>query len=277
MRPTRDGRLPRHHDFALITGATSGIGAAFARVMPPATSLLLTGRNEAALAEAATTLGRDDRRVETLALDLAVKDDRTRLIETAESLGIDLFVNNAGAGALGPVLQQPPDQQAAIIELNIVAMAELSRSLLPGMLSRAHANGNRAGLIIVSSSTAAFPLPFFTTYAASKAFGLYYAEGLAEELRDEPIDVMALLPGPTRSGFGERAGFSMGNLPLAPPPEGVARQALRSLGRRRVLATGRINGPLVNGLMVPHQAMTLGLGQIMRFVEGRNGRRSGRS
>ena len=273
MRTTRHDRLPRHHDLALITGATSGIGAAFAQVMPPTTRLLLTGRNEAALADAADRLG-GDRRVEILALDLTVKADRTRLIETAERAGVDLFINNAGAGVLAPVLQQPPEQQAATIELNIVAMAELTRALLPGLLARAHAGGNRAGLIIVSSSTAAFPLPFLTTYAASKAFGLYYAEGLAEELRDEPIDVMALLPGPTRSNFGERAGFSLGNLPLAPAPERVAREALRHLGKRRVLATGRLNGPAVNGLMTPHQMMTRGLGQIMRFVEGRNGRRS---
>jgi hypothetical protein len=274
MRTTRQSRLPRHHDFALITGATSGIGAAFARVMPPCTGLLLTGRNEAALAEAAESLGREDRTVETLALDLTVDEDRGRLIEAAERLEIDLVVNNAGAGGLGPVLQQPPEQQRTTIELNVLAMAELTRALAPGMLSRAHARGNRAGLIIVSSSTATFPLPFFTTYTASKAFGLYYAEGLAEELRDEPIDVMALLPGPTRSGFGARAGFTMGNLPFAPPPESVARTALRNLGKRRVLATGRLNGPAVNGLMMPHQAAALGLGQFMRFVEMRNGRRS---
>jgi hypothetical protein len=277
MRTSRDSRLPRHHDFALITGATSGIGEAFARVMPPTTGLLLTGRNEQALAEAKDALSRDDRPVETLALDLTRKEDRGRLVEAAERREVDLFVNNAGAGGLGAVLDQSPEQQATTIELNVVAMAELARALLPGMLARSHARGSRAGLIIVSSSAATFPLPFFTTYTASKAFGLYYSEGLAEELRDEPIDVMALLPGPTRSGFGSRAGFTMGNLPFAPPPERVARLALRSLGRRRVLATGRLNGPAVNGLMLPHQAVTLGLGQLMRLIEMRNARRAERS
>lgn len=276
MRKMRESRLPRHHDFALITGATSGIGAAFARVTPPGTGLLLTGRNEAKLAEEAESLSREDRRVETLALDLTRRDDRARLIEAAERLEIDLFVNNAGAGGLGAVLEQPPEQQSTTIELNVVAMAELTRALVPGMLARAHAGGNRAGLIIVSSSTATFPLPFFTTYTASKAFGLYYSEGLAEELRDEPIDVLALLPGPTRSSFGERAGFSLGNLPFAMAPEEVARTALRSLGRRRVVATGRLNGPAVNGLMAPHQVMALGLGQVMRWVEMRSNRTAGR-
>ena len=138
--------------------------------MPPTTGLLLTGRNEEALADAKERLSTEDRRVETLAVDLTEKADRGRLVEMAEACEVDLLVNNAGAGSLGPILQQSPDQQTKTIELNVVAMSELARSLLPGMLSRAHARGNRAGLIILSSSAALFPLPFFTVYTASKAF-----------------------------------------------------------------------------------------------------------
>ena len=271
----RRNRRPRQqsHEMALITGATSGIGAAFARALPATTGLLLTGRSEEALATAREALAIGGRAVETLAADLTNAADRQRVIDRAEALDVDLFINNAGAGSIGAILDQPRDAQAATIELNVDAMADLTRALLPGMLSRAEAGRFRAGLILVSSSTALAPLPYFATYAATKAFSLFYGEALAAELRDRPIDVQVLCPGPTRSAFGSRAGFSPGNLPGAASADEVARTALAALGTRIVVATGRLNGPAVEAMMWPRQAFTIGLGRVMRpFVRPRASR-----
>ena len=258
------------HEMALITGATSGIGAAFARALPATTGLLLTGRNETALEASREALAVGGRSVETLAADLTDAADRQRLVDRAEALDIDLFINNAGAGAVGAVLDQPRDVQATTIELNVVATADLTRALLPGMLSRAEAGRYRAGLIVVSSSTALSPLPYFATYAATKAFSLFYGEALAAELRGRPIDLQVLCPGPTRSDFGQRAGFAPGNLPGAASADEVARTSLAALGKRVVVATGRLNGPAVEAMMWPRQAFTFGLGRVMRpFVRTR--------
>jgi short-subunit dehydrogenase len=256
--------------FALVTGATSGIGAAFARTLPDGVNLLLTGRNAEALTAAARNLAREGRTVETVAADLTTEEGRAQVIARAEELEIDLLINNAGLGNFGPLLEQPPESEHKVVELNVVAVADLTRALLPGMLARGHRDGSRAGLIIVSSTTAFLPVPYMTTYAATKAFALYYAEGIAEEMRGEPVDVLALMPGPTRSSFGERAGFGAGNLPGALDPEAVADMALKALGRRTVLVTGRgpDNLPL-EALLAPHRLLTGGLGQVMRLVSAR--------
>jgi|GEM_PF-768418 len=251
---------------ALVTGATSGIGAAFARALPPSTDLLLTGRNEDGLAATATELAEAGRTVEIAPADLTAPADRERLIAKAEDLRIDLLINNAGAGRFGPVLEQSPEEQRLTVELNVVAVAELTRALLPGMLARAREADSRCGVIIVSSGSVLAPLPFLTTYVAGKAFSLYYAEGLAEELRGQPADILALLPGPTRSSFGARSGASLENIPGAPEPDTVARAALAALGRRTVLATGRLYGPAVDTLLAPHRAATAGMGQVMRLI-----------
>ena len=266
----RPGDGARAHRMALITGATSGIGAAMARALPPATGLLLTGRNVEALALAARGLGTGGRRVETLTADLTDPGDRARLVEAAEAAEVDLFVNNAGAAVLARVLDQAPEDQARTIDLNVVAMAALTRALVPGMLARARQAGRRAGLIMVSSSTALSPLPYLATYTATKVFGLYYGEALAEELRGEPIDVQVLCPGPTRSEFGGRAGFSTGNVPGAADPDDVAKVSLAALGRRTIVATGRVNGPVVEALMAPRRLFTVGLGRVLAPIAKRS-------
>lgn len=268
MRHRTDGRV---HRAALVTGATSGIGAAFARTLPDSTDLLLTGRDRAALAEASETLARPGRTVTTIAADLTREADRKRLATAAEKLSVDLLVNNAGTGHLGAVLDQPAETEQAVIALNVVAMAGLTRALLPGMIARAQASGERAGVIIVSSSTALSPLPYMTTYAASKVFAQYYTEGLAEELRREPIDVLALLPGPTKTAFGARAGYSGRTVPGALEPEQVADQALAALGRRTVLITGRASRAALEPVLRPRRALAVGLGCLMRGIDRRYG------
>lgn len=267
-RRGKHARPPVTYRSALVTGATGGIGGAFARALPPSTALLLTGRNEERLARLADGLAGEDRDVEILVADLASADDRRRLADRAEARGIDLFVNNAGTGRLGAVLDQPPEAEAETVAVNVVAVAELTRALLPGMLARARHEGRRCGLIVVSSGTAFAPLAYLTTYCASKAFGLFYAEGLATELRGKPVDVLALCPGPTRTRFGSETGMlSAEHIPGASSAASVAEAALQALGRRRVLATGVVGRLAVDPFLPPRRVVTAGLGRAMGMID----------
>lgn len=229
------------YGFAAITGATSGIGAAFARLLPDETSLLLTGRNAERLAEAKAALARPGRRVETIAADLATEAGRSSFIAAAEALPIDLLVNNAGLGRLGAIVDNPAAAEREMAEVNVVAVVTITRALLPGMLARAEASGKRGGLIIVASTAAFQPLPYLATYGASKTFDLVYAEALAGELGRAPVDVLALCPGGTATAFQERAGMASSSHGRMDPAERVAREGLAALGRRTVHVVGGLN------------------------------------
>ncbi len=152
--------------------------------------------------------------------------------------------------------------------VNVVAVATLTRALLPGMIERARRDGHSAGLIIVSSTAAFAPVPYFATYAATKAFNLHYGEGLAEELRGQPVSVLVVCPGATRTAFGGRAGYE-GEMPGAAEPRDVARKALAALGRQTVVVTGTVSPVALNPLLAPRRLVTSALGAGMRMVAGR--------
>ncbi len=161
---------------ALITGATSGIGKAFAEALPSDTGLLLTGRAEDRLAALAEALAGDGRRVETITADLGCAEGQSRVIAAAEAANIDLLINNAGLGQYGAFVDNPPEFERAMVEVNVVAPVVLTRALLPGMIARAAESGNRAGIIVVASVAGFHPVPYMSTYAATKAFDLLFAE-----------------------------------------------------------------------------------------------------
>jgi len=253
---------------ALITGATSGIGRALAEAMPVSTVLLLTGRDSARLASLSDSLTSDGRRVETIAADLATAAGRAAVIARAEELGIDFLINNAGLGRFGPVAANPPETELEMVAVNVTAPVELTRALLPGMLSRARQANRRAGVMIVSSVVAFQAVPYMTTYAATKVFDLFYAEGLSAELDGEPIDVLAVCPGGTRTEFFDRAAMPSRPLPYMLSAESVARQALAAMGRRTVLITDPVRKVmLAPGLMRR---------RVLRFLVARVMRRLGR-
>jgi uncharacterized protein len=231
---------------AMITGASSGLGAAFSAVLPPTTNLLLTARNESALRAIAGKVREEGRRVKIVATDLSTPEGRDAVIDACEGLEIDLLINNAGMGTYGPFLQTEEHALEATIAVNVLAPVVLARRLLPGMIKRARSAGRRAGIINVSSGAAFVPVPTMAVYGASKVFDLSFSEAIAAELGGEPIDVLTLCPGATRTQFAARAGFERGNLPGAVEPERVARAAMNALGRQRTLITGVI-GPLAFG------------------------------
>ncbi|MCU0838792.1 MAG: SDR family NAD(P)-dependent oxidoreductase [Rhodospirillales bacterium] len=255
---------------ALITGATSGIGEAFARELPDDTQLLLTGRNEGRLMALRDELAIGGRAVETVVADLADEGDRASLIARAADFAPDLLINNAGAGKLGRFLENDPDGERETVMVNVVAVVVLTRSLLPAMMQRAEAGGRRCGVIIVSSAAAFTPVPMFATYAASKTFDLHFAEALAEEMRDSPVDILALCPGATRTAFGERAGYDLGNLPGASDPRAVARGALAAVGRETVHVSGLLKQAAFAPIVKPRRIVTGAIGFAMRMLAPRD-------
>ncbi len=260
------------HRHALITGASSGIGAAFAAALPDDCHLLLTGRDGERLAAVAAPLRRPGRRVETVAADLAREAGRAAVVEAAADFPTDLLILNAGLGRFGRLLDHPPETAREIVEVNALAPVVLARALLPGMIDRARAGDRRAGVIVVASTAAFLPLPLLAAYAASKAFDLHLAEALSAEMADEPVDVLALCPGGTATAFFERAGMPGSSALALAPPARVAREGLRALGRRRVHVVGtanRIAAALAR--VLPRPLVLAGAARAMRRLEQRRG------
>jgi uncharacterized protein len=240
--------------FALITGASSGIGFELARIMASQKhNLILVARNETKLRELAEELiklfGVD---CMVLAKDLSLPssvDEIYRELEAAE-IKIEILVNNAGFGNIGKFWENDWVKEQRMIEVNIMALTKLTRLFLPGMVSQ------KSGKILNVASTAAFqPGPFMAVYYASKAFVLFFSEALAEELKGTGVTVTALCPGPTSSGFQDEAAMNdakLLKLLKIAPAVSVARYAYNAMMHGRKVA---IHG-FLNNLMVFSQRFT---------------------
>jgi short-subunit dehydrogenase len=250
---------------ALITGASSGIGAAFAHALPRSTNLLLTGRDRERLASLSAELTGSEREIRTVIADLATPAGRQAVIGAAQAFSIDLVINNAGLGRLGRVVDNLAERETEMVLVNILAPVEITRALLPGMLKKAHEENRRCGAIFVSSAAAFMPIPYFATYAASKAFLLHYTEALAEEVSRDPIDILALCPGATSTQFFARAGVDRPSFSTLHSAERVAREGLRMLGQKRVHVVGPANymTSLVSRFL-PRGLVTVAAKRVMR-------------
>ncbi len=255
-------RRGRPYRQALVTGASRGIGAAFAAALPPQTGLLLTARDAAALERQAAALAAPGREVAWLAADLATEAGRRAVIARGEELGVDLLVNNAGLFHFGAFLDNPPELERQMVEVNVVGAFALLGGLLPGMIERARRDGSRAGLIMVASTAAFLPVPYLATYAATKAFALVLAESLTAELRGAPIDILALCPGPTETEGYAQEGRRFGR---GESPERVAREGLAALGRRPVHITGLVNQLALGPAAAARAVIAGGLDLALRF------------
>ncbi len=250
---------------AVITGASSGIGEAFARALPRATSLLLTGRDHDRLSKLAQELALHGRTVKLVPADLRTPAGRQAVIGAAEAAAVDLVINNAGIGRLGRVVENPEEREAEMVQVNIAAPVEITRALLPAMLRRARDGSRRCGLVNVASAAAFQPMPYFATYAASKAFLLHYTEALAEELDKEPIDILALCPGATETRFFARAGVEKPAFTSIHSPERVAREGLQALGHRVVHVVGPGNYLASNAIrFLPRRLVTAAVETVMQ-------------
>src|SRR5499426_4034498 len=216
---------------ALVTGASSGIGEAFARRLArDGYDLVLVARSADALAALASELGRErGAAVECLAADLTDAADLRRVEARVRSVpAFDLVVNNAGVGSAGAFAELDVDGEEKQILLNVVALTRLTHAAVASMLPR-----DRGAVINVSSLAGMGPYPFTATYGATKAFVNSLTEAIAEELRGSNVHVQALCPGFTRTRFQERAGVDPGTVPRFAwmSAEAVVGASLASLAR----------------------------------------------
>jgi hypothetical protein len=215
----------------LITGASAGLGAEFARACAGrGEELVLVARRRDRLDALASEIGG---KVHVIAADLSAPDAPRELVAAIEGmgLGVETLINNAGFGLIGTFASLPLDRQLQMIDLNIRTLTALAHLVLPGMIER------RCGAILNVASTAAFQAgPGFGVYFATKAYVLSFTEALHQELKGKGIRVSALCPGPTRTEFGEVAGLGGGGFDrFSADARGVVAAGLKGLDRNRAV------------------------------------------
>ena len=234
-------RFTIHGCTALVTGATAGLGAEFARQLAPrASRLILVGRRQERLASLQESLRKESPSlaVESMPADLSLAGDRERLAShiIREQIPVNLLVNNAGLGDLGPFDTAEWGRLEAMLSVNVTALTHLTHLLLPMLV----ASGPSA-LLNVSSIAGFFPLPEMAVYAATKAYVTSLSEALRMELAPHGIVVTALCPGPVPTEFfqvASRDGQTIRAMDRSHPafavtPQLVVRKALAGLGKNR--------------------------------------------
>lgn len=216
----------------VITGASSGIGAAFARKLAArGRNVLLVARSEDKLITLCNELGRASGvRAHYLTLDLLQPNAVAQLFEETQKreLVVDMLVNNAGFGSMDDFVELDLARELAMIDLNVKSLVEMTHWFLKPMRER------KQGVIINVGSTAGFQaVPYMATYAATKAFVLSFSEALWEENREHGVHVMALCPGVTDTNFFAAANMGRPPMRTIQTAEEVVDTALRSLGHRK--------------------------------------------
>ena len=223
---------------ALITGASAGLGAEFARQLSErGQRLVLAARRKDRLEELAEKLGN----ARAVAIDLGEKGSAAKLLCDVEEAGeqVELLINNAGFGLIGRFAELDGERQREMIDLNVGALTDLCRLVAPTMIER-----GSGGIINVASTAAFQPGPKMAVYFATKAYVLSFTEALHEELKPHGVHVTALCPGPTRTEFGEVAGFRANGLfeRVAMKSPAVVRAGLDGLNKNHaVIVPGIVN------------------------------------
>ena len=222
MKPDWKGK------WALVTGASAGIGKALAEELAQGgTNVVLTARRQDRLEALASELtAKHPIQTETFVADLAQPSAPKAIFQFTQQKGltISLLINNAGFGQYGELHATDIERLRDMVQVNCTAVLQLTRLYLPEMVAR------RSGDILIVASTAAFQaVPYISTYAATKAFDLYVAEGLAEEVQPYGVRVCALCPGTTTSEFHELAGHPAHSKGREQSAETVARNGLEAL------------------------------------------------
>jgi short-subunit dehydrogenase len=254
---------------ALVTGASSGIGEAFARALAArGAHLVLAARTTEKLEALAAELSeRHGIRAVPIAADLARPGAGAELAREVERRGItiDALINNAGFATYGPFEALPAERERDEVQLNVAAVVDLSHAFFPGMVSR------RRGAIVNVASTAAFtPLPYMAVYGATKAFVLSFSEALWFEGRERGVAVLALCPGPTETAFFDVANAN-GLFGARQRPEVVVERALWALARGRSYVVPGLSNALLaqSARFAPRSMVTRVAASMTRPRRGR--------
>ena len=246
--------------WAVVTGASSGLGRGLAaRLADRGMSLVLTGRNQSRLDEAAHKIrfASPHVKVETIAADLATESGVSALLDHVGERPIEVLINNAGFGSYGPFAEADPDREADEVAVDVRAVIALARAFLPGMLAR-----GSGGILNVASTIAFQPGPYQAVYGASKAFVLSFSQALWAEARAKGVAVTALCPGPTRTGFVDALGADVGHTAIysrLADPEPVIDAGLRALDKGRAVVIPGLRNRLIaeGGRFMPREWLTL--------------------
>lgn len=222
----------RYGPWALVTGASDGIGRAFATELAArGLDLVLVARREAQLIAFADHLSvHHGVRCRVLALDLTDHDACARLERDTADLDIGLVIAAAGFGSIGPFVDMALEEETAMLRLNAEAVLALSHRFGRRLIAR-----GRGGLVLFGSIVGFQGVPLSANYAATKAYVQSLAEALRLEWRKAGVDVISCAPGPVSTGFGKRAGMRMG---AAATPEAMVAPTLAALGRSATVRPG---------------------------------------
>ncbi len=252
---------------AVVTGASSGLGAIFAEQLAQrGFSLVLAGRNHSRLEAVKQRIGQSAE-VELVVGDLGTDDGVEDLIARLNGRVIDLLVNNAGFGTYGPFAEIEADRERELVAVNVAAPVRLIHAVLPGMLAR-----GRGGILNVASVIAFQPGTYQATYGASKAFVLSLSQALWAETRGSGVTVTALCPGPTQTGFVDALGSDVSHTAVyrhlaAPGP--VVAAGLRGLDRGRAVVVPGVRDRMMvtGGRLAPGWVSALISGRMLRPAE----------
>jgi short-subunit dehydrogenase len=238
FRDAKVDYVRRYGTWAVITGASAGIGLEFARALAArGVSCVLAARRADRLEAIAEEL-RKSHGVETrvVAVDLASDHGAEDLAEAVSDLEVGMLVNNAGIGYAGRFDKQELGRLKQMISLNCTAYVALTSLLLPGMLAR-----RRGAVLLVGSVAGRQPIPFHGLYSATKGFELLLGEALWAEVRDRGVDVLVVQPGPVATEFEAVAGEARQDPSRDESPQSVVETALDALGKQPSVVTGWFN------------------------------------
>lgn len=255
--------LPRMHGrTALVTGASSGIGAEFARQLAArGANLVLVARSLDKLDALAASLAAEHHvEVVTEKLDLSAADASERLFQrvSERGLSVDFLVNNAGSGSLGPAAAMNPDEVGPTVNLHVKAVLENTVRFLPGMVAVG------GGVIVNVAGTGAFqPGPYMAARTASAAFVLSFTQAVSAENADTGVRVLALCPGPTDTPMTSGMSTTFGKMRTTEQVVATAFKALR--GRKASVVDGRVNAIIARvGSRLPESLVLTVANRLMR-------------
>lgn len=250
------------HSSVLITGASGGIGSALARALATLqpTRMVLVGRRVEALTALAAELACP---TEICVADIGLASGRSRVLSQLK--GVDLLVNCAGFGSFGPFNQADADTQQQMVEVNCVAPVVFTRAVLPFMKEQGH------GCIVNIASGMGFqPMPYMSTYAASKAFLLHWSEGIAEEVRNSGVRVVTVCPGTVHTGFAQAGAIPLAHMTGVPfltvSLDAVVDGTMAALQKGHTVTRPGLGNWLATafGRLVPRAVVRRVLGWVMR-------------
>jgi uncharacterized protein len=262
--------MSKQNNWAVVTGASSGLGAIFAdQLAKRGLSLMLTGRDQARLSEVAQRVRQiaPNVDVELVVGDLGTNAGIDDLMDRLDGRVIEVLVNNAGFGTYGAFSEIDAGREHDLIAVNVDALVRLTHAVLPGMLAR-----GRGGILNVASTIAFQPGPYQATYGASKAFVLSLSQALWAETRGSGVTVTALCPGPTRTGFVDALGSDVSHTAIyrrLAAAEPVVAAGLRALDRgHAVVVPGLRNRVMAEGgRLTPGWLSALVSGRMLRPAE----------